>query len=306
MVLGQDGASGLAVVRVQGRTDAPLVVWTPRQLDQPRYVLAGEFSEAGLSLRPTFVGSLQPTATAMWPDPVWVLPTDIDVTPGAFLFTTSGGEFVGMVIARDGTRAVVPGATVLAEADRIREAPRVSPGTLGVNVQALTPGVAMVTGSSTGVVVTSVARGSPAAGHLSVGDVIEEVDGRTLRTLEQWDVRMGRLGVEEKVNLRLRRRGQIADVSLTARGTTAPPSTRVLGLALRRRTAIGAAVDSVEAGSAGGLAGLMPGDVITLIDDAEAPTPARVTRTFASLRPGQHVLLAVARGAVHFVTTLER
>jgi hypothetical protein len=46
--------------------------------------------------------------------------------------------------------------------------------------------------------------------------------------------------------------------------------------------------------------------VVTLIEEVQAPTPVQVTRSFAALREGQRVMVAVTRGTAHFVTTLER
>jgi len=62
----------------------------------------------------------------------------------------------------------------------------------------------------------------------------------------------------------------------------------------------------VERGSAADRAGLTVGDVITLVADVSAPTPAQVTRSFTSVPEGQRVMIAVTRGDAHHVTTLER
>jgi S1-C subfamily serine protease len=139
-----------------------------------------------------------------------------------------------------------------------------------------------------------------------VGDVIEEVDGRRLATREEWDVRTSRLSVDDALKVRVRRRGEAVDVALVAVSPPMPLVTRSLGLTLRSRTGIGAEIIRVEPASAGNRAGLVVGDVLTLIDDTEAPTPVQVTRSFAALREGQRVMVAVTRGTAHFVTTLER
>jgi len=91
-----------------------------------------------------------------------------------------------------------------------------------------------------------------------------------------------------------------------ATGPGAQPASRPLGLTLRARTRIGAEVIRVEPASAAHQAGLSVGDVITLVADVSAPTPTQVTRSFASVGPGQRVIVAVTRGDAHFVTTLER
>jgi S1-C subfamily serine protease len=302
-----DPASGLAVVSVASQPNVLPVVWTPRRLELPRYLVVGEeVSSTGVSLRPMFVGSLRPAATALWSEAIWILPPDSDLRPGAFLFTTGDTELVGMVIAHRGERAIVPGATLLVEANRLRERPRTAAGTLGIEVQALTNPVALVTGAEVGVVVTFVRPDGPAAGRLMAGDVIEEVDGRPLATREAWDVRMRRLSVDEAMTVRVRRRGEVLDIALVAVSPPVPVVTRSLGLTLRRRAGIGAEVIRVEPASAGNRAGLVAGDVVTLIEDVQAPTPAQVTRSFAALREGQRSMVAVTRGATHFVTTLER
>jgi S1-C subfamily serine protease len=275
-------------------------------LEQPRYLIVGEVSAAGVSLRPTFVGSLRPAATPLWSEEIWMLPPGSDLRPGAFLFTTGDTELVGMVIAHSGSgRAIVPGKTLLSEALRLRERPRRPGGTLGIDVQALTEPVAQVTGASGGVVVTFVRADGPAAGRLTIGDVIEEVDGHRLAAREEWDVRMSRLSVDDVVNLRVRRRGEVLDIAVVAARSPEPPVARSLGLTLRRRTGIGAEVISVEPGSAGSRAGLVAGDVVTLIDNIETPTPGQVMRSFAALREGQRVMVAITRGTDHIVVTLQ-
>jgi hypothetical protein len=301
-----DPASGLAVVSVLIQANVLPIVWTPRRLEQPRYFLVGEVSSIGVSLRPTFVGSLRPATTALWSEAIWILPPSSDLRPGAFLFTTGDVELVGMVITYGSERAIVPGSTLLAEANRLRERPRTSAGTLGIEVQALTNPVALVTGAEVGVVVTFVRPDGPAAGHLMVGDVIEEIDGRRLATREEWVVRTSRLSVDDALKVRVRRRGEVVDVSLVAVSTPMPLVTRSLGLTFRRRTGIGAEIIRVEPASAGNRAGLVVGDVLTLIDDINAPTPVQVTRSFAALGEGQRMMVAVTRGTAHFVTTLER
>jgi S1-C subfamily serine protease len=234
-----------------------------------------------------------------------MLPPGSDLRPGAFLFTTGDAELVGLVIAHAGERAIVPGATLLGEAGRLRERPRRPGGTLGIDVQALTEPVALVTGASGGVVITFVRRDGPAGGRLTIGDVIEEVDGRRLVAREAWDVRMRRLSVDDAVNLRVRRRGEILDVVVVAARPPEPAVARSLGLTLRRRTGVGAEVISVEPGAAGHRAGLVAGDVVTLIAAIEAPTPGEVARSFAALRDGQPIMVGITRGMAHFVTTLQ-
>ena len=62
----------------------------------------------------------------------------------------------------------------------------------------------------------------------------------------------------------------------------------------------------LEQGSAAHRAGLALGDVITLVADVSAPTPAQVMRSYSSMAQGQRIMVAVTRGETHFVTALDR
>jgi len=305
-VLARDRASGLLVVRVAGQVPrSPPIPWTPRRPpQQPRYLIASDVSSRGVSLRPVFVGSLDPMDSALWSEPLWAVPGRSDLAPGSFVFTNNA-ELVGLVFAHGGEPVVMPGATVLAEADRLLNTPRGPAGTIGLEVQALTASLASVTGAPAGMVVTWVEEDGAAAGQLIVGDVIEAIDGRTLATPQHWDVRLARLLAGETLTLRVRRRGEVQEVALTAAAAALQPVSRALGLTLRGRTGIGAEVVRVERGSAADRAGLAAGDVITLIADVPAPTPAQITRSFASFREGQYVMIAVTRGDAHHVMPLE-
>ena len=304
-ILAHDAASGLAVARVPtALPTSPPVLWTPRQPQQSRYVIASDVSPHGVSLRPVFVGSLDPIDSPLWSEPLWSVPPRTDVAPGSFLFTNSA-ELVGLVIAYGGRLAIVPGGTVLAEAGRLLATPPGPVGTSGIEVQDLTPPVAMVTGATVGVVVTWVDAEGAGREQLMTGDVIEAVDGRALADRQHWDVRVARLSVGETLTLRVRRRGELREVALVGSAPAARPASRSLGLTLRGRTKIGAEVVRVERASAADRARLTVGDVITLIAEVQAPTPTQVVRSFGSVE-GQRVMVAVTRGDAHFVTTLER
>ena len=304
-ILAYDAPSGVAVARVPTPAAAPPPVpWTPRQPKQSRYLFASDVSPDGVSLRPVFVGSLNPIQSPLWSEPLWAVPERTDLAPGSFLFTSSG-ELAGLVIAHGAGLAIMPAGTVLAEADRLVAMPPGPAGTIGIEVQDLTPPVASASGAPAGVVVTWVDADGAAGEQLMAGDVIEAVDGLALATRQHWDVRAARLSAGETLTLRVRRRGTLRDVALAA-VPSAQPVSRSLGLTLRGRTRIGAEVVGVERGSAADRAGLTVGDVITLVADVTAPTPTQVVRTFGSVGEGQGVMVAVTRGDAHFVTTLER
>jgi S1-C subfamily serine protease len=212
---------------------------------------------------------------------------------------------LGLVIAIAADRAIVPAATLLAEADRLPNVPKTTAGSLGIDVQPLTASVASVTGGEQGVVVTWVEPDGAARGLLSAGDVIESIDHLALATPEHWDVRVARLSAGETVTLGVRRHGEVREIAVVAAGDVEPPLTS-LGATLRVRPGIGAEVIRVEAAAAASRAGLAAGDVITRVADLRAPTPGQVARSYAALGAGQRLLIAVTRGSRHFVTTVDR
>jgi S1-C subfamily serine protease len=305
-IVARDPASGLAIARVPlpGSTTPP-TPWTPRQPQQARYLVASDVSRTGVSLRPVFVGSLDPIASPLWSEPIWAVPGRTDLVSGSFLFTSSA-ELAGLVIPHGGGLAIVPGGMVLAEADRLLSTAPGPSGTLGLEVQALTPPVAAATGALAGVVVTWIEAEGAAREQLMAGDVIEAVDGLALASRQAWDVRVARLRVGETLTLRVRRRGELREVRLTASAPVPQPDRPSLGLTLRARARIGAEAVRVDSGSAAERAGLTAGDLITQVGELPAPTPAQVLRAFAAIGQGQRVLVAVTRGDAHFVTTLER
>jgi S1-C subfamily serine protease len=305
-IVARDPASGLAVVRVPmpASTSIP-VPWTPRQPQRPRYLVVSAVSPAGVSLRPVFVGSLDAIESPLWSEPLWAVPEGTDLAAGSFVFT-SDAELAGLVIGHGGALTIVPGATVLAEAERLVVMPPGPPGTIGIEVQDLTLPVASVTAAPAGVVVAWVDPDGASSERLMVGDVIETVDGRGLTTRQQWDVRVARLSESETLSLRVRRRGEVREVSLVANAAAAQPASRSLGLTLRARPKIGAEVVRIDRGSAADRAGLALGDVITLVAEVSAPTPAQVMRSYLSMGQGERVVVAVTRGEAHFVTTFER
>jgi S1-C subfamily serine protease len=301
-----DAATRLAVIRVSGPIPAVTPMpWVPRRAQEPRYLTSSDLTPEGVSLRPSYVGSLVPTNAIAWPGTVWVVPSGSDLVPGSFVFTITG-EFVGLTITSNGGVAIVPGGTVFSEADRLLTSPPAPAGTIAVEVQALTEPIAAITGSPAGVVVTAIERGGPGWGALMVGDVIEGVDGRDLLSREQWNARMSRLATGETLALRVRRRGEVREISIEATPLDGGAINATLGLALRKRAGFGAEVTGVSRSSAASRAGVTVGDLITLFGDRQAPTPAQIVRSFAALRSGDRLMVAVTRGDAHFVTVIGR
>jgi hypothetical protein len=302
-VFARDAASGLALIAVTGAPAPELVPWTTQRLERSRYMIAGDLSPLGASLRPVFVGRLHPGSSPGWADDVWIVPARTDVTPGEFLFATDG-SLAGLVIAHAGQRAIVPGETVLRAVNDLLERKTAAVGWLGVEVQPLpTP---LLPGAATpGVMVAWVDPKGPAAARLSVMDVVESAGGEPLASPEQWRVRVARLQPGESLALRVRRGGQASDVSIVAAAQPVPDA-MTLGLTMRTVRPIGAEVVQVADGSAAARAGIREGDVITAIGDIKAPTAQQVGRAFDAAPSDRAVLVAISRGTLHRVLALEK
>jgi len=305
-LLAHDPASGLAVASSMTASAMPLPLpWTPRRLQQPRYFFAARAAGAGVGLYPVFIGSLAAIGTPLWTGDVWTAPPGTTLVAGEFLFSTEA-ELAGLVVADGSDTVIMPVSMLLAEAERLLSSPPRSGGTVGIEVQALTPPVAAVANATTGVVVTAVEPAGPAADGVQAGDVIEAADGLALTTVHHWRVLLARLAPGQALALRVRRGGEPRDVTLVAAPPPGVPVSAELGLVLRGRARVGAEVMRLERGSVGARAGLAVGDVITLIAGTPAPSPAQVLRAFSAAGESRRVLVAITRGDRHFVTVLGR
>lgn len=304
-VIGLDPASGLAVVRVPSAAAPAPVTWLPGETQQPRYLIASDVSTGTLALRPVFVGSLVATVSPVWPDSVWTVPEQTELAPGSFVFT-SDARLAGLVVEHGDRRAIVPGRLLLAEADRLLVPRVITAGYAGIEVQSLTPVLARATGASSGVVVTWVDPMGPAAATVVAGDVLEAANNQPVVSALHWDARAARLTSGERVELRIRRSGQSHDVTVVAAALRARQANPSLGLTLQSVPGTGAIVTRVEPGSASEKAGILAGDVIRRIGDAQAPTPGAIRRAFAGSAQGQALLVALTRGGTHHVMALEK
>ena len=304
-VLAADRATGLIVVRVDPDPAAFLPApWAPEPLDLPRFLLATVVSSDRVSLAPVFVSGLSSRRSAAWSTPVWSAPSDVDLPSGTILFTPAG-ELAGALLRLDAEPIIVPGETLLADAQRLLERGRATPGDIGIRAQELTPRLAQAARASTGVIVSWVAPDGPAGKLVIPGDVIEALNGTPLETFEQWDVRSNRLTAGERAMLQVRRHGATQQVEIVTSTAGPPPAhARTLGLTLRSLAGLGSEVLRVEPGSAAQEAGVLTGDVITMIDGARQPSPARIRRAYADAERTQSLIVAVRRGDGNVVLAL--
>jgi serine protease Do len=158
---------------------------------------------------------------------------------------------------------------------------------LGIQIQELTADLAKALGvapSTTGVLVSRVLEGSPAAkAGLKAGDIIVEYDGQAVGRPHELSERVAATAIGTSVTLKVLRTGQATTLSATTAGMemTGPPAegpkTGRFGLALMPLTPEiaehlriaeqqGLIVHAVRKGSVADLAGLRRGDVITEVN----------------------------------------
>jgi S1-C subfamily serine protease len=304
-VVAEDRGSGLILVETPMKTRPQLpIFWSPRDLQQPRYLLASSASPETISLQPAFIGSLAAVETPQWAGSVWALPTDAAVAPGALLFTEQG-ELVGVVVQLDAGLAIVPARVLLASAERLLEAPPKAAADLGIDVDTLTSRLAAAAGAQAGVVVAWVDPTGIAASTLRIGDVIEAIDEVAITSPEQWRVRAARVGAGDMLNLRVTRQGAQRNVQLRV-PTPSTENAAFLGLGMRRVARVGTEVTRVVRGSASETAGLAAGDLVTAIGNTRAPTPAQISSAFEALESGELLIVAVDRNGTHRVLALQR
>jgi hypothetical protein len=302
-LIGRDPGSGLVVLSRPPLPPAPFVPeWTAERTVQPRYMAAAVASPWGPSIRPVFVGALRSIDSVIWSASVWRLEA-APLEPGTLLFTTAGA-FAGIVAEEGGASILVPASVVAAAAERLTQPRPWTPGTLGIEVQALPRSFAAATGAQ-GLVVSWVDPEGPAAELVVVTDIIEGVENAATLTLETWQVRGARLAAGDEVNLRIKRDGVVHAVTVVAAEMPkALPDIAALGATFRARARAGAEVIAVERGSVADRAGLRPGDLVTRVGGAVAPAPAVVTNAFSALESGAVLLAAVTRGDDHLVLEL--
>jgi serine protease Do len=224
--------------------------------------------------------------------------------------------FVGLGFA-------IPSNDVAFVIGRLRRYGAIRAGWIGVELQDLTAQLAMALGMDTpqGAVVVTTDPGQPAAlAGLDAGDVIASVDGAPTPTAREVLRAIARIAVGTDVTLAVLRDGVPRTMQVPVAvypgdlKPNAPPPERATLAAIAAapnfgitfgpltpaardhygitRTA-GALVSSVDPDSAGGAAGLVPGNVIVQVDDTPVADPPAFERAATAARKRQRIFVAL-------------
>ena len=216
-----------------------------------------------------------------------------NIAPGSFLFTADAAV-AGLVVDYGEGRALVPAATVLAEASRLIDRPPAVRGYVGIDVQPLTSSLVKATGATGGLIVTWVDPGGPAAGALNAGDVIETANGAAMATVDHWDVQIARLGAGQTLIIGVYAAGGTRGVSVVASAAACD------GSRIARADAAGRAGDRRRSDSHRARFLRRSGRpscrrVVTRVNSTAAPTPAQVRQAFGAARE-RPLIVAFTRG----------
>ena len=279
---------GLARVRVPAGAARVLAQRPLADLATPTYIVAVEGTQAGLTLRPVFLGRSDRFQSPRWSRPLLPL-GGIEVTPGALMFTLDG-EFLGITVVENGTLAIASAAETI-ETVQALQGPVPPPAEPGIALLPLTVAAAQVAHVVRGVLVAEVADGTPADGHLEPGDVLTDIAGEPAAAPESALLRLSILLGAGPVSVTRVRGGDTQVVTLQPRASAAPDRARAP--ALRSLRGGGVAVDAP--GTALERAGVAPGDVIVTAGDIANPAAPDISRLLDGRLRGP-LTLVVRRG----------
>ena len=336
-VIGTDPRSDLALLRIKGSGLPVLELAAGGDLEVGEWVLAigspfgldysvsaGIVSAKGRSL-PTernenYVPFIQ-TDVAINPGnsggPLFNLEGEV-VGVNSQIFTRSGGS-IGLSFA-------IPVSVVHNVVDQLRSDGRVTRGWLGVTIQDVDKNLAESFGLKRprGALVAQVAAGSPAAkGGLLEGDVIITFDGHDIPTSADLPHVVGLIEPDSEVLVEVVRAQKRQKLKVTVGGLDADDSYSLaagepeqgyggrLGLLVEAAKAEmlermgingGVLVREVVPESVAASAGIMPGDVITLIGSSPIKSPEAFTAAVEKLPANSSVpLRLIRRGAPMFI-----
>jgi hypothetical protein len=282
-VLATNPIRRLARLRVPKAAAQQLSQLPLSSLETPAYVVAVEGTQAGVTLRPVFLGRGDRLGSRRWTQPLLPL-GGVAVTPGALIFSLAG-DFIGTVVTEDGAPAIAGARDVLDTAASLTNGVPSAPADLGISVQPLTSRLMTALGVSRGVVISDVAAGAPADGKLQPADVITGVDDWFTNDPDELLIRLSAQRPGVTVTIAFVRNHQPRTVAITLPGDNTSRAAQSLRLSIE--PGVGTRVDA--SGEAGDV--LAAGDVITRAGSIDAPTPRQVRAILSQPAAGFAILV---------------
>ncbi len=326
-VVGTDPRSDVAVLKLDAN-DLPVVrIGNSDSLEVGAWVLAIG-SPFGFDFSVT-AGIVSATGRAL-PSESYVpfIQTDVAINPGNSggpLFNLDG-EVIGInsqIYSRTGSfmglSFAIPIELAMDVADQLRTTGKVSRGWLGVIIQEVTMELAESFGMRTahGALVSSILPRSPAANSsLEVGDVITHFENQRIERSSSLPPLVGRVKANEDAQLRVVRDGKSIELivnigelpgneEIRAASSSPRVADNVLALdvdtlddATRQRLQVdkgGVVVAQVVEGGPADLAGVLPGDVLLMVDNKPVDTPNQFNEVVAELDDEGSVAVLVQR-----------
>lgn len=286
-VLAVDRIRRIARIHVPDAAVPELSQVSLASLPTPLYVVVVEGTQAGVTLRPLFLGRGDRFSSSRWSRPLLPL-GGIAVTPGALLFSLSG-EFIGTVVIENGAPSIA-GARDVIETGKRLAATTPAPTDIGIAVQPLTSALATALAAPRGVVVSEVHDGGPADGKLEPADVITAVDDWSTNDPDAFLLRLASYSAGDTVTITAIRNGEAQTMKVVLESAAAAASAVPVAFAFER--GIGT---RVETGGSLVVPGLEPGDMITRAGATKAPTPLQVRKALTQSTPTGLATLIIRR-----------
>jgi len=337
-LIGADPLTDLAVIKIEGTNLPSVPLGDSTQLHPGQTVLA--FGNP-LGFRFTVTRGIVSAINRPNPyaadrrSPGEFIQTDAAINPGnsGGPLVNARGEVVGIntfLISETGSFSgmgfAIPTQIVRPTVDSLIKYGKVTHGYIGIGITDVTPDEAKffhVTNAS-GAVVTQVEPNSPGAkAGLQVGDVITELNGKTVSDAGELQVRVGEQQPGTTLQLKALRDGKSVDVPVTLeamkKGDRDESSANSghdkprwgLGLGdltpdLRQQLQVtdnvhGAVIEQVTPGSPADNAGLQPGEVITEVNRQPVHSAAEVQKALADVsKDGDALVLVWSSGGSTF------
>lgn len=307
-IIALDAPRGLALVKVVPDSSPAPELGAEDALPAPGYAASIDVGPHGPGIRPFYYGRVDREIDARWGQPVLRFSALQHTPPAGSAIFLLDGRFVGLGAPDDRGFVVVPADALRQAVERLEAEGSVAIAEIGIEVAPLTDELEAALSVPAGVVVAHVMSDGPAAKKIEPGDVIQRIDGQDVRTVRDYAAALARTRAGQPVNVESRRHGESVTASVVpvSRVRISEKPSRQLGLDLRPLRGAGSEVARVVPHGAAALAGVLTGDVITLVDREQAPGPAAIERAFANTASPGRLIVGVQRGRRHLVLVLSK